>query len=427
MLFWTLLPHRDPKFMLPGLIPLAVLIGGINSRAVLAILCGFELLSAANFGFGLIPGVTIRVQNVPLTVFRSMMPAVEDWKIAKILGEMRGIPDASEEREHLSVMADHPRFNSATFEWERSRLGLGNIRIRLPGQQMGEFSNFIVIKMAPSVVAERIVVQANPFGSLSVADASQKPDQPPEEGGWFQQGYEAMQRWNLPDGDRAVMFWRRRIFSNPFHERTAFFQYYEEGPVVARNMRVDLGEWDPARGVHRSVSVRASELAFGDFKATDVHLIMEDLTLLPIEKTQEETLLTDTQNLLLNVRFLRMRRLKILAGTVMEKDAEKYLSAQTRIPGLRVTDLKLNKNVVLKASLFNIVPVSVEVAAQARSDGRGMDLEVQRSDVAGVPLPLGLLLGERIRTTLAFDLDLPFEVEVAPFNIADGRVVMSRR
>ena len=437
-LFWSFLPVRDARFMLPALAPLAVLITGLPFKGVVPGLCAFQLLCAANFGLGVIPRLGFAVPLVPIAVFRSMPILEEDWKIPNILAEVQRSGTAGQEKDYLSVMATHPRFNCATFDWERRKLGIETVQIRYPSKNMGSFSNFVLIKMDAKDVPDLITLKINPFGSLSVADNPGSPASPavpagkPEPGAWFQQGYQVMQRWTLPDSSQGVVFWRRHVAENPFKERYAMFNYYDDGSLVANNLSIDLGEWDPTLGVHKEVIITAKSLSFDGLKATNVRLAMQDLTLLPVKAAGSlvmdgasgKGVTQSTEDMLLNVRFMRMRRLRILSATVTDKDAEAYLLKRTRIPGVTMTNFNLNKNVAVKAKVLNFLPVTAEASAELRPDGRGMDVKLTHTTVAGVPMPLGLLLGDRVKMKLAFDLNLPFEVEVSPFTIENGRVRM---
>ena len=435
-LFWSFLPVRDARFMLPALAPLAVLVTGLPFKGVVPGLCAFQLLCAANFGIGVIPRLGLALPLVPVAVFRSMPILEEDWKIPNILAEVQRSGTAGQEKDYLSVMATHPRFNCATFDWERRKLGIETVQIRYPSKNMGSFSNFVLIKMDAKDVPDLITLKVNPFGSLSVADkpgSSAAPSVPagkPEPGAWFQQGYQAMQRWTLPDSSQGVVFWRRHVAENPFKERYAMFNYYDDGSLVANNLSIDLGEWDPTLGVHKEVTITAKNISFDGLKASNVRLVMQDLTLLPVKSAGSLVMdggkgaTQSTEDMLLNVRFMRMRRLRILSATVTDKDAETYLLKHTRIPGVTMTNFNLNKNVAVKAKVFNFLPVTAEASAELRPDGRGMDVKLTHTTVAGVPVPLGLLLGDRVKMKLAFDLNLPFEVEVSPFTIENGRVRM---
>lgn len=434
-MFWSVLPVRDARFMLPALAPLAVFVTGLPFRGVVPGLCAFQLLCAANFGFGIIPRLGADLPLVPVAVFRNMANLEEDWKITNILAEVQRSGTTGQEKDYLSVMAEHPRFNCSTFDWERRKLNIETVQIRYPSKNMGSFSNFVLIKMAAKDVPDLITLKVNPFGSLSMADKVATPGDKPEPGAWFQQGYQAMQRWTLPDGSKGVVFWRRHISENPFKERYALFNFYDDGSLVANNMSIDLGEWDPTLGVHKEVTITAKNISFDGLKASNVRLVMQDLTLLPLRSRgslvmdsgpQGKGITQSTEELLLNVRFMRMRRLRILSATVTDKDAEAYLLKHARVPGVQMTSFSLNKNVAVKASVLNFLPVTAEASAQLRPDGRGMDIKLTHTTVAGVPLPLGLLLGDRVKMKLAFDLNLPFEVEVAPFTIENGRVRMAQ-
>ncbi|MDO8804954.1 MAG: glycosyltransferase family 39 protein [Elusimicrobiota bacterium] len=434
-LFWSFLPARDARFLLPALAPLAVLVTGLPFRGVVPGLCVFQLVCAANFGFGVIPRLGLAVPLVPVGIFRSMPILEEDWKIPNILAEVQRSGTTGQEKDYLSIMADHPRFNCATFDWERRKLNIETVQIRYPSKNMGSFSNFVLIKMDAKDVPDLITLKVNPFGSLSMADKPGTPAAPggkPEAGAWFQQGYQAMQRWTLPDGTQGVVFWRRHVAENPFRERYAMFNYYDDGSLVANNLSIDLGEWDPTLGVHKEVTITAKSISFDGLKATNVRLAMQDLTLLPVKSagslvmdgSSGKGVTQSTEDMLLNVRFMRMRRLRILSATVTDKDAEAYLLKHTRIPGVKMTNFSLNKNVAVKAKVLNFLPVTAEASTQLRPDGRGMDVKLTHTTVAGIPIPLGLLLGDRVKMKLAFDLNLPFEVEVSPFTIENGRVRM---
>jgi len=279
LLFYSFIPAKDPRFILPALAPIVILVSGLQRKRLLWGLSIFQLLCVLNFGIGVIPRLEVSPPLLPVRMFRNMPASSNDWRIPEILREAQASASHGHNIGYLSVLGEDRFFNTATFDWERRKLGLDKVRIQWPSRNMGSFANFVVLKVLKKDVPDTITLKINPFGStLAQARGS---DEDPSQGAWFRQGYRALQRWILPDGTRGVMFWRRQLLADPFRERYAFFDYYKDNGLVVRGMGVNLGEWDSARGVHREVVVHAKSISFDGLKARDVHMVMEDLTLLP--------------------------------------------------------------------------------------------------------------------------------------------------
>jgi hypothetical protein len=83
--FWTIVPNRQIRFLLPGLAPLALALAATWPKSVTWTVAAIQLLGALNFFFGAIGPFTLPMPLMPLTFFENRPPMAENWKIGEIL------------------------------------------------------------------------------------------------------------------------------------------------------------------------------------------------------------------------------------------------------------------------------------------------------------------------------------------------------
>src|SRR5262249_14760356 len=133
---------------------------------------------------------------------------------------------------NLTLVANAPFFNGPNFTWMDKYLNLPNIRIRGVNQRLCELSRFVVLKTTqlgpPAVIV----------GLPEAAAMIQKP------GGWFSRYYQSVKTWNLPDHSQAILYMQKRLRTAPFRAQSAHFEYYREGHVSLRNVKVSFKSWN---------------------------------------------------------------------------------------------------------------------------------------------------------------------------------------
>lgn len=409
LVFWTIVPNRQLRYLLPGLAPLAVFAMGPWPRGALIGLCALQGLSALNYGFGWVPPLRFGL-GVPVAFFTSRAPERADWKIGEILKEAERRHELGLPFGNLTLLANHPRLNGPTLNWERKRHGVEKIRIRGVNKRVCEFSEFVLVKLGS-------------LGPASVVNQLPKVrEEILEEGSWFRRGYKEARRWPLPDETEAVLFQRRRMDEPPLRERVARFDHYEEKAFLIEGMVVDFGKWDGKRGVYRRAALRAKRIVIRGLEVKDAKLEMEGLSLVPVNREKQGV--GSTRGLLLNCRLLRMKRLRLLSGSVSAKSVENFIKA--RVPDVRSARVTLDETVSVEAVVRGL-SVAAEASIELRPDGSGLDVAVEKASVAGVGLPAGLL-GRHARYALEFapDPELPFHLEVKRLSIAGGALRIGR-
>jgi len=129
-IFWTIVPNRQLRYLLPALAPLALLASMTYDKRVLGGLCAFMLLSCANYSRAWVPHVKPEILSFHFSFFRSDVPVEEDWPLAEILRRAEELHDKAAPFGNLALLANHNRFNGATFNWELDRLGIETIKMR---------------------------------------------------------------------------------------------------------------------------------------------------------------------------------------------------------------------------------------------------------------------------------------------------------
>lgn len=409
--FWTLVPNRQLRYLLPGLVPVVLLAAATWPRAVMAGLCAYQVFSAANFSQGWVRPISLPIAPpLRIRLLSELLPASQDWR----LGEILKAADQMREDEpfaNLALVANHPYFNGASFNYEVDRLGIEGVRMRGVNRRLCEFAEFLLVKTG-SLGPPEVVNQLPEVQKLVLDPAS-----------WFQRGYRERRRWPLPDGTEAVLFQRRKLLQPPVGEQEVEFDYYEEHDFLARGMRVDLGRWDAGRGVYPRVRVRAETVDIRGLNIRGVEAVMEDVAMVPVDTDilrMGKARRRSPRELLMDFRFLKMRRLTLAAGTIDEKSAAEFLEA--RVPALREARFELDGDVSARAKLG---PVPIGAEASAKLGSRELVLRLETVRVAGLPVP-GALLGRSASYRLDFapDPELPFELAVPGLSIAKGRLAL---
>ncbi|MFA5139677.1 MAG: glycosyltransferase family 39 protein [Elusimicrobiota bacterium] len=408
LVFWTLVPNRQLRYLLPGIVPLAVLAMGPWPKKMLAALCAFQLFGAFNYPRALVPPVNIDL-IAPVVLFRSQRPAKEDWKTREILQAAASLHDPQSTSGNITFLANHPQFNGSIFDWELSRLAPFPVAMRGVNRRVCELSEFLLLKtesLGPACVVNQLP---------KVRDEILIP------GSWFLRGYQQARTWDLPDKSQAVLYQRRRPKEPPFPEKRARYDYYENDHLTAEGLSLEFGPWDAERGVYPKAVIRASAATFRGLRIDDLALELYDLLMVPVETPDPKTP-KYRQDLLLDVRLLRLSRLKVLSASVSEDSAAAFMKA--RAPKLQSAKFTLDKTVSLEVKARNI-PIFAEAFAELAADKKSLTLGLKRLAVRGIPFPMGLL-GPHRRYVLDFapDEELPFEIEMGGLTIAGGRLVI---
>ncbi|MBI2362937.1 MAG: glycosyltransferase family 39 protein, partial [Elusimicrobia bacterium] len=243
LLFWTIVPNRQLRYLLPGLVPLGVLAMGPWPKQLSIAACALSLLMAWNYPRAVLPHLT--VGGVPVSLFRSDKPVKEAWPLGDILKAAAERRDTELPFANLAFVANHPRFNGPVLNWERKHLGLDGLRIRGVTKRTTELCEFVVVKagdLGPASVTGQL-----PEVQKVMLDA----------GRWFGRGWKEVKSFPFPDGTQAVLFQRRKLSAPPIPPGKVTVAYYEEGHFKAEGMVLDFGPWDAERGVYKTVGVRA--------------------------------------------------------------------------------------------------------------------------------------------------------------------------
>src|SRR6185312_13712827 len=93
--FWTIVPNRQMRFLLPGLAPLGLFIAGTWPRGLTWTVAAIQFAVMINFFFGAVGPLQIPMPLMPLTFLENKPPMAENWHIDEILTKIEAERDAS--------------------------------------------------------------------------------------------------------------------------------------------------------------------------------------------------------------------------------------------------------------------------------------------------------------------------------------------
>ncbi|MBI5629850.1 MAG: glycosyltransferase family 39 protein [Elusimicrobia bacterium] len=395
--FWSLVPNRQMRFLVPGLPALSVALVSAWPKPVVWSLAAFQFFSAANFGAGWISRIVIPMPLASLVVLPSQPPRGEDWRIADVLMEASRLRESGSPISNLTVVANSPYFNGPNFTWMAKNLKLSRVNIRGVNKRLCEFSEFVVLKTGELGPSE--VISGLPEASQTIL----------RKDGWFSRAYKEVKSWPLPDASSAVLYQRRRPSLPPFREKGFRFQYYASSALEAEDLRIEFGPWEPEAAAYSWVRISAGKAFLHGLELGRLSVELQDVLLVP---AGEGPGLTD------DVRFLKMGRLKIVSVEVQGGALKAFL--ERRIQGLKLERLDLDRTVRL-AGLFNHVSFSAELALAL--PGQVFVAELIRARLGATPIPLAAFpLLRSFSLPLEPSPETPFALGVPGLTAASGRL-----
>ncbi|MDE2292810.1 MAG: hypothetical protein KGL53_12070, partial [Elusimicrobia bacterium] len=404
LVFWTLVPNRQLRYLMPAVTPLAILAMSPWPRSVKAAVCAVALASAWNYPRGLLPSLDVDVA-LPLTLFTVEKPQGGGWPLAEILRAAQGMRQPGPPFSDLAFVANHPSLNGPTLNWERKRLGLAGLRIRGVTKRTTELSEFVLVKtgsLGPDSVTGQL-----PDVQKVMLDPTR----------WFQRGWREARRWPLPDGTSAVLFQRRRLKEPPDPSRSEHLDYYEEGSFKAEGMDIAFGRWDPSQGDYPDVSVRARGLTLRGLAVTGVDVGLRDLAFISADESQQKH-----PDPLSEPRFTRLDGVRLRRAAVSADALAAFITACVK--GITDVAVTMDGGVVSARGKWRGVPVALSLAPRVLPEGKGLEVETREAAVAGVPLPVGLLGARRFVLPFKPTGELPFTLSVGPLKVDGGRLTV---
>lgn len=400
--FWTIVPNRQFRFLLPGLPPLAVALASAFPRQLTWGIAAVQLFTFVNFHNGWIGPLTIPLPYQDLTFFSNAPPAAEDWRIEEILRAVEGSRDPARAISNVTLVANDTRFNAPTFHWSQRRLGLDRIRMRGVNSRLCELSEFLILKdgrLGPSTV-----INGLPEAAAQVKAPS----------GWFARAYEQLKEWPLPDGSTARLYRQRAVMPKPFASSKMTYQFFSAGKAELQDLKVTLGEWDKAAAAYKSARVSAGRVTVRGLVLRGLDAELHDVGLVPVYSGERSDEWVD-------VRILKLGRLRLNSIEVGAAEVKTFL--EERVKGLKLSSLTLENGAVKAEGAWKGYRVSAEAALTLLDAPRRLKVDMRSAKFGGSPLPAFLFKPiKELTIPLAPNAETPFAIELPGLTLANGRL-----
>lgn len=401
--FWTLVPNRQGRFLLPALAPLGLALGARWPRRVVWGAVLLQLAGAVNFFYGWVgPFDPIPFLNLP--IFASRPPSREDWKVEAILRTIDSRRDAARPLTNVTLVANDTYFNGPTLHWTLRRLGLERVNVRGVNRRLCELSEFVLVK--DGRLGPESVIAGLPEAAREIGRAD----------GWFRAGYAEVERWPLPDGSAAVLYAQRRGRPSPIGGDRVVFGRIEQGDDVISGLRLSLDDWVPALSAWKTARASVASLQVRGLVVRNLRVEARHLALAaPAGWSEAESSVRD-------VRLLRLDRLAVNRLEVRADDFRAFL--QKRVPGLALDSVVLDRTIRVSGR-WKGAPVSLEAALDLDRAARVLRVRVLSARVLGLPLQVALFRPiKELEISLDPNPETPFAVDLPGITIKDGRLTV---
>jgi hypothetical protein len=398
--FWTVVPNRQIRFLLPGLPMLAVAGLGPWPKWLFWGLAAVQLFSAANFSTGWIDPIRLPLPWGTVRLFPTIPPAREDWKIADILAEAEKRHEPGTQFSNLTLVANDSRFNGPVFNWTSKLIGFPHVRVRGVNNRLCELSALVLVKGGS--LGPDSVIGGLPEARQTIQDPK----------GWFAQAYEEARRWPLPDGYDAVLYQLKHPKTAPVARGKAHYQFYSAGPFEANDFDIELTRWNPARSVYGLVKASAAQMQLRGLVLTDLKAEMGDALFVPIYFGKSDQWS--------DLRLLKIGKLRLKSAKVSAEAIRAFL--EKRVPGLKVSSLEIDKTARLRGRLGRL-KISAELSAEILQDPPALRVRLLDARVGTTAVPEFLLKPFRSFTQPFVPTpDTPFLLDIPSLTFSDGVV-----
>lgn len=402
-IFWTIVPNRQLRFLLPGLVPIGVALVATWPKAVAWSCAGLQLVCMLNFFGGWVGPLTIPLPYYSLEFFDNRPAKKEDWRTEEILRKIEAERDPSAPVTNVTLVANDTYFNAPTFHWMQRRLNLEHARMRGVNRRLCELSEFVIVK-EPKV---------GPPGVISGLNEAAAEIRQPK--GWFAKAYEELARFPLPDGNDAILYRMRRALAKPYDGATLIYQHYEVGKAEIKDLKIKFGPWDSAKSTYKTMAVTLGQIELKGLVLEGTSVDLVNVGFIPVLKGGKEGDWAD-------IRLLRLERLKINALEIGAEELKSFLSE--RVPGLSVGELTLDKTVKISGS-YKGKPVSAEAALQLLDSPRRIKIDILSANLAGIAVPLSMFREiKELTVSLEPNPETPFYIDLPGLTIAGGRLTI---
>jgi len=401
---WTVIPDRQIRFLFPGLVPLGLAMAATWPPALTWSVTAIQLVCALNFFFGLAGPLQLQTPLVPMTFLENRPPMRADWKIPEILARIEAARDASRPITSVALVANDEYFNAATFHWMQGRLNLPHTQLRGVNARLCELSEFLLLKQG------RLGPEGKIAGLAAAAKAVGDPD------GWFQNSYEAVDRWPLPDGSTALLYRQRRGRAKPPGGRRLAYLFFEAGKTQVRNLNIDLGDWDRGASAWPTVMLSADRIQNSGLTVRGVTADLENFSFAPL---YEGGLGDYDWN---DLRLMRLDRAVVRSFQVDAADLKAYV--EKRVPGLSLGVLTLDGTIKASGS-WNGRPVAAEAALELDRAGHRLTLRVLSASYMGFNIPPAFFLPiQELGLSLAPTPERPFFIDLPGLTLRGDRLTV---
>lgn len=399
--FWTIVPNRQLRFLMPGLVPIGVACCATWPKPVTWGVTVLQLFAMLNFHGGWLGPVRVDLPYWSLVFFENRPPSKADWKIEEILRKIDAERDPAAPISNVTLVANDEYFNAPTFHWSQRRLGLDKVRMRGVNRRLCELSEFVLLKEPR--VGPPSVISGLPEAAQEIRDPR----------GWFGKAYEELARWPLPDGNTATLFRQRRAIKRPYAGKTLVYQNYTAGKVEISNLKAAFGAWNEAKSSYDKMSVDVGQLDARGLVIRDASLELHGVSFIPLTKRDRDEDWVD-------IRLLKLERLAVKSIDVGGEELKAFLNE--RVKGLQVSSIALDKTVRV-AGAYNGKAVEAEAAIQLLDGPRRLKVDILSAKLGGMSLPLSVFREiKELTIPLYPNPETPFAIELPGLTIAGGRL-----
>lgn len=401
--FWTIVPNRQLRFLLPGLVPVGIALSCTWPKGVTWSLVALQLFGLFNFYGGWLGPLKLNMPYFSLEFFENRPPMKEDWRTEEILRKIEAERDPSRPISNVTLVANDTYFNAPTFHWMQRRLGLEHARMRGVNRRLCELSDFVLLKEPK--VGPGSVVAGLPEAMAEIQDAK----------GWFPRAYEEIARWPLPDRNNAILYRQRRDLKKPYPGKTLVYQHYTAGKVEITDLKAKFGEWDPASSSYKTMGLDIGEIDVRGLVLRNSSVELFGVGFIPVTKQGRDDDWSD-------IRVLKLDRLRVDSLNVGAAELKAFLNA--RVKGLSVSEIELDKTIRVSGT-YNGKAATAEAELKLAENPRRLLVDIKSVSLAGVSVPLSMFREiKELTVPLTPNPETPFAIELPGLTVAGGRLTI---